>query len=244
MTSALLSLDDVVFSYQRGGPGFGPFTFRARAGQIWAVLGPNGAGKSTLFRLIANEITPAGGSLHHDGSVELIPQGLAIPGRLSVRQAFDYLALLRGVPAKRRAAAVEAALAAVDLSAEANTALRRLSGGQQRRAAVGQALVAAPSILLMDEPSAGLDLDQRAKLRDTVAGLGSERLVMVSSHIVEDLAGVADHILHIVDGSVVFAGECEDYVAILGEEARGAGTVEAWTAAYRRWNATTEGTLT
>lgn len=239
--SHALHVDSVAFSYPSGGPTFGPFTFSARGGQVWAVLGSNGAGKSTLFRLLSSELTPAAGSIRATGTVELIPQGLSMPGRLTVREAFEYLALVRRVPAKGRADAVERALASVNLTGHGHLRLNQLSGGQRRRAVVGQALLASPAILLMDEPSAGLDLDQRATLRDTVRRLGSERLVLISSHIVEDLAGVADHVLHIVAGRTVFAGPATEYLSVLPEDDGGnSAGVEAWTAAYRHWNTTPE----
>lgn len=239
--SSGLRAREAAYRYEAAGPRLGPFTFEGGPGEVWAVVGSNGAGKSTLFRLLAGELQPAQGSVEAGGRVELVPQGVAIPGRLTVAQTFDYLALLRGVPRSERSANVVRALELVDLTSQANTSVRKLSGGQHRRAVIGQALVSLPDALLMDEPSAGLDLDQRAVLRETIRAVGRERLVMVSSHIVEDLAGVADHVLHLVAGSLVFAGTSADYLAdapggAINTDAAGS-SVEHWTTAYHRWNA-------
>ncbi len=231
-----LGVESVAYRYTATGPRLGPFTFSAHPGQIWAVLGSNGAGKSTLFRLIAGELRPTEGSVRLGGTTELIPQGAAIPGRLTVTQTLDYLALLRHVPRDQRASNVAEALRLVDLVDLADTRVRKLSGGQHRRLVIGQALVARPMTLLMDEPSAGLDLDQRATLRSTVAAIGQERLVLISSHIVEDLAGVADHVLHLAEGRLVFAGTSQEYVEATGTSGH-VDSVERWTEAYRTWNA-------
>ncbi len=237
-----LRVQAVEFQYPGGRSRFGPFTFAAHPGEVWAVLGSNGAGKSTLLRLIAGDLNPASGTIHNSGSVELIPQGVSIPGRLTVSQTFEYLALLRGVPRAERAERVADAIRAVGLTDQADAKIGKLSGGQQRRAVIGQALTSRPHTLLMDEPSAGLDLDQRETLRTTVAGIGRDRLVMVSSHIVEDLVGVANHVLHIVEGTVVFAGSSVDYLRVVSPDptddaSNEPDTVERWMAAYRVWNA-------
>lgn len=237
LESNSLSVESVAYRYTATGPRLGPFTFEARPGQIWAVLGANGAGKSTLLRLIAGELTPSEGHINRSGTTELVPQGAAVPGRLTVRQTLDYLALLRGVPRGVRAENVDNALRLVRMQDLADQRVRKLSGGQHRRLVIGQALVARPSTLLMDEPSAGLDLDQRATLRDTVAEVGKERLVLISSHIVEDLAGVADHVLHIAGGRLVFAGPSREFLGAAGTNDKAVDTVERWTTAYRTWNA-------
>lgn len=236
MKNPNLSAEEVTFSYGRGKEIFGPFTFSASGGEIWAVLGSNGAGKSTLFKILSGEFKPLSGRTSISGSVEFIPQGVSIPGRLTVCDVFEYLALLRGVPAAARGIAVAKAIETVNLENQAHKLIKELSGGQQRRAVIGQALVGDPSVLLMDEPSAGLDLDQRNLLRKTVAKLGESRIVMVSSHIVEDLAGIVTHVIHMKRGKIIFAGSRDSYLNIISREINPSGEVEEWIKAYHAWN--------
>ena len=226
-----LRVRDLRFRYGSSGASLGPLSFEAGIGEIWAVLGSNGAGKSTLFKLIDGELKPKSGSVSYQGTSDLIPQGASIPGRLSVRQTFEYLAQLRGVPRQDRAERIEEALRLVSLKEQENARVGSLSGGQYRRVVVGQALIAKPEILLMDEPSTGLDLEQRATLKDTVRAIGKSCVLMVSSHVVEDLVEVADHVLHLVDGAVVYAGTISGYIGD-GD----APNVEQWTRAYHLWN--------
>lgn len=240
METSTLIAESITFSYHKtsGTPQFGPFSFVAKTGQIWAILGSNGSGKSTLMKLLSGEYKPLTGNVIHSGTIELIPQGLSIPGRLTIYQAFEYLAILRRVPRKIRHDAVSQAITDVNLQNLSDSKIHTLSGGQQRRAAVGQALVASPSILLMDEPSAGLDIDQRADLRKVIARLGQNHLVMISSHIVEDLAGLATNVLHLANGSVTFSGSTQSYLnaSDTNLSSESIKSTEIWTNAYRFWN--------
>lgn len=238
--SVALALEDSAFRYV-GGPNIGPITFAAHPGEVWAILGANGAGKSTLLKILAGELRPHQGHATASGAVELVPQSVSIPGRLAAGQVLSYLALLKGVPSVIRRERVRSALMLVNLTDHEHAPVRTLSGGQHRRLVIAQALLTRPRAVLLDEPSAGLDLDQRATLRGLVTRLGIDHAVLISSHIVEDLAGVASHVLHLVSGEMVFCGLATDYLRVTDSGATDTGSggtdgVDRWVSAYHVWN--------
>jgi ABC-2 type transport system ATP-binding protein len=188
---------------------------------VTGLIGPNGAGKTTLMRALATVVPPDGGRLAVLGedvtdaaSRPSVRRRLAyLPQEIAPVQGFDvdafvrYIALLKDVPRRDLAQCVAEALELVGLADQAGTAMRALSGGQRRRAGIAQALVNRPDLLLLDEPTAGLDPAQRLRFRDLVtstAGRGAS--VVVSTHLIEDVASVCAHVVVLDDGAVVFQG--------------------------------------
>ncbi len=206
-------------------------SFSADAG-VLGLLGVNGAGKSTLLESLAGLLPPRSGHVLVDGvdvygagrrsravgAVALVPQHLGFPGRFTVTEYLQHMAWMRAVPKVSRAAAVDAALDAVDLTAHARQAMGRLSGGTMRRAAIAQALLADPAVLLLDESTTGLDPVQRAEVRGLLEGLAQTRLVVLASHIVEDIEQVASRVVVVHDGRIVFDGTSAE-IASLGPAA-------------------------
>jgi ABC-2 type transport system ATP-binding protein len=184
------------------------------------VVGGNGAGKSTLLDVMAGLLEPTAGRVEVDGldlslrgrrrpSVGLLPQHATFPERCTVVEAVTYAAWLQRVPAPR-AAAVERALAAVDLVAERHVPLGELSGGLRQRAHLAQALVHDPSVLLLDEPTVALDLVHAAALRDLLEALSSTRCVVVTTHLVEDVARLGRRVLVLRDGAIDIDGSADE----------------------------------
>jgi ABC-2 type transport system ATP-binding protein len=188
---------------------------------ITGLLGPNGAGKTTLIRILATLLAPSAGQVGVNGwwtsdlrdRVEIrrrlgyLPQDLGLYPRFTVFEFVDYLALLKELddPAERHRR-VRAALAAVELEDLARRKIRTLSGGMRRRVGIAQAIVADPLLLLLDEPTTGLDPEQRMRFRQLIAGIGEQRTVVLSTHLVEDVAAVCTQVVVLWQGRVRFHG--------------------------------------
>ena len=188
---------------------------------ITGLLGPNGAGKTTLIRILATLLSPSAGQVGVNGwwtsdlrdRVEIrrrlgyLPQDLGLYPRFTVFEFVDYLALLKELddPAERHRR-VRGALAAVELEDLARRKIRTLSGGMRRRVGIAQAIVADPLLLLLDEPTTGLDPEQRMRFRQLIAGIGEQRTVVLSTHLVEDVAAVCTQVVVLWQGRVRFHG--------------------------------------
>jgi len=195
---------------------------------ITGVLGPNGAGKSTLFNALTNVLTPSSGRIFRDGvlldtpgawrrhleRLGYLPQDPGWFDGFSVMELCLYMAGLRAVPARQRRAAAEAAVASVGLSKQSSTRLKALSGGMRRRAFLAQAIVHDPPVVLLDEPTSGLDPVQRLHLRELLAEMGRQRAIVLSTHLVEDVAHIASDILVLDRGHLVWSGTPERLAAL------------------------------
>jgi ABC-2 type transport system ATP-binding protein len=202
---------------------------------VHGLLGPNGAGKTTLVRALATVLRPAGGRLHLlgepvNGRVDLrrvrrrigyLPQEFGFYRRFTVREFVEYLAWLKEVPAKDVPGAVQRAIERVGLTDRADHRMKTLSGGMVRRVGIAQAIVNDPRILLLDEPTAGLDPEQRMQFRALLRELAADTCVVVSTHLVEDVVAACTDVLLIDSGQLVFEGIPADLEAAGGE--RGAG---------------------
>lgn len=215
-TQATFAVDAVGLSYRySSGWHLGPLTFTLRPG-VTGLVGPNGAGKSTLLRILATAERRYGGELQIGrGSPELrelrrrigyLPQNLTLPGLVTVRAFVEHAAWLRDLSgaAKRRAA--QDALEVVELADVTKERVRSLSDGMQRRLAFAAAIVGSPDLLILDEPTTGLDPRQRLLLRDHVTAAGQRARVLISSHLAEDIRAVAEDLLVIRDGRFAYQG--------------------------------------
>ncbi len=188
---------------------------------ITGLLGPNGAGKTTLLGLVATLQAPDAGRMELLGldpgdaqqrvalrrRLGYLPQEPGFHRRFSVFDFVDYVAILKELTDRRaRHAEVERVIDVVGLSDRADSRIRDLSGGMRRRVALAQALVGDPRLLLLDEPTAGLDPEQRLRFRDLVSRLGEDRTVVVSTHQTEDVAALCQQVLVMHDGRIRFSG--------------------------------------
>lgn len=201
---------------------------------VHGLLGPNGAGKTTLVRVLATVLRAQGGRvelLGHDVAdreprTELrrrlgyLPQTLGYFPGFTVREFVEYMAWLKEVPAARVPAAVDHAIARVDLSDRSGSRMKTLSGGMLRRAGIAQAIVNDPDLLLLDEPTAGLDPEQRVGFRALLRELGQQSTVLVSTHLVEDVASACTGVVLLDAGRVVFTGS-PDMLADAGTDGDG-----------------------
>lgn len=184
---------------------------------VTALVGVNGAGKSTLLSILAGSLRPTAGSVLIGGTdlfgrhrrevigrVALMPQTLTVPPNLTAWEALAVIGWMRGLRSREAAQRADLALEAVDLTERRRTAIKELSGGMKRRLALAQAIVAQPDVLLLDEPSTGLDPQQRRRMVDIVKGL--EGTVVFSSHVMEDVVDTASRVLVLHEGRIRFDG--------------------------------------
>ena len=198
---------------------------------VFGLLGPNGAGKTSLLRMMATAVPPTSGRLQLLGRdpgrpgprreirrrLGYLPQQLGYYPGFSAAEFVEYFALLKEVPAARVPDAVTAALDRVELGGQARARLRTLSGGMLRRVGIAQAIVNEPDLLLLDEPTAGLDPEQRVAFRALLRDLGQRATVVVSTHLVEDVGAACAQVALLHRGKIVFSGTPGELAA------RGAG---------------------
>ena len=194
---------------------------------VFGLLGPNGAGNTSLLRMMATAIPPTSGTLRllgHDPArygprreirrrLGYLPQSLGYYPGFTVAESVEYFALLKEVPPARIPAAVAAAIERAALGGKAKARLRTLSGGMVRRAGIAQAIVNEPELLLLDEPTAGLDPEQRMAFRALLRDLGQHATVVVSTHLVEDVGAACTQVGLMDRGKIVFHGTPEGLTA-------------------------------
>lgn len=192
---------------------------------VTGLVGLNGAGKSTLLTGLASGGASPAMQLVVDSKpvkagraraqltrrTALMPQAFDLPSRFTVRETVTYLAWLRGLPRSAISQAVADVLEAINLADRAGSRIGDLSGGMLRRVGLAQALVATPELLLLDEPTAGLDPEQRLIFRELLSNLPDTASTIVSSHLMEDVLRVSDQLLLLHEGSVRFHGTIEEF---------------------------------
>jgi ABC-2 type transport system ATP-binding protein len=188
---------------------------------MFGLLGPNGAGKTTLMRILAGIVNPTNGKVRVD-SYELpsekgkqavksmlgyLPQELGMYPDLTAFQFVDYMAILKGMDDPRaRRERVEQVLKMVGLADAAGRKIKSFSGGMKRRVGIAQALVNDPKLLIVDEPTAGLDPEERIRFRNLLVNLAADRAVLLSTHIVEDIGQTCRDMAVLSRGRVIFRG--------------------------------------
>ena len=215
--------DDHMIDVQHLTKRYGDFTavddisFQARPGEILGFLGPNGAGKTTTLRVLTGFMPPTAGTVivaGHDvetdslaarARVGYLPESVPLYPDMTVRGYLDFVADLRRVPDRR--ARVAALIGRVGLDARADSLIRNLSRGMRQRVGLAQALVHDPPVLILDEPTVGLDPHQVVEVRALIETLGRDRTVMLSTHILSEAEQMCDRVLIIQQGRIVAEGQ-------------------------------------
>lgn len=184
---------------------------------MFGLLGPNGAGKTTLIRILATVLAPTAGTARvfgHDvvrqrlpirRMLGYLPQEFGAYPKLTGREYLEYIAGLKEL--RRPQVQIEELLGRFGLKGVAHRRVTSYSGGMLRRLGIAQALLGSPKVLLVDEPTAGLDPEERVRLRDHLIQLGQDRIVLLSTHIVEDVAMTCSHLAVLHRGEVRFSGK-------------------------------------
>ena len=209
------AVDDVRFTMKNG---------------VYGLLGVNGAGKTTLMRMLTTLIKPTSGEILWDGQevfsmdgqyrklLGYLPQDFGYYPDFSVNDYLMYIASIKGIRpavARRR---VKELLQQVGLTKARNKKMKTLSGGMKRRAGIAQAMLNDPKILILDEPTAGLDPSERIRFRNLISELSEDRIVLLSTHIVSDIEYIANEILLMKDGRITMSGTAEEVISSMPEK--------------------------
>jgi ABC-type multidrug transport system ATPase subunit len=234
VASQSLQLESLSYRYPGGHDAVMDVELQPASG-ILGLLGPNGAGKSTLMRILATLTRPTRGRVLWNGvdiardadalRVELgyLPQDFGVYAALSAREFLRFLSAIKGLPANGTGARVEECLAMVGLADVADKRLGDFSGGMRQRVGIAQALLNDPKLLIVDEPTVGLDPEERLRFRHLLTDLAGERLVILSTHIVSDVEASAGELAVMSQGRLRFHGTPEDLIE------RADGHVWDWT---------------
>ena len=186
---------------------------------VYGLLGENGAGKTTLMRMLCGILKPTEGKILCDGApieqmggeyrrlLGYLPQDFGYYGDFSALRFLNYMAALKALPEEYARARIDELLETVGLAQEKKNKLKTFSGGMLRRVGIAQALLNDPEILVLDEPTSGLDPGERVRFRNIISSLGKNRLVLLSTHIVSDVAYIADNIIIMKDGRIMHTGD-------------------------------------
>ena len=197
---------------------------------LYGILGANGAGKSTLMNLITDNISRTSGGILFDGTdilklgkafrtkVGYMPQQQGFYEQFSGRAFLHYMAELKEIPRKQAKVQVEELLKLVNLDGDAHRKVGGYSGGMKQRLLLAQALLGDPSILILDEPTAGLDPKERIRLRNYIADLGQNKIVLLATHIVSDIETIAGQVVLMQDGKLVRQGSVEELLEEMKEK--------------------------
>ncbi|MFC4149036.1 ATP-binding cassette domain-containing protein [Micromonospora mangrovi] len=206
---------------------------------ITALLGPNGAGKTTLLRTLATVMPPRNGVIRIDDiavdgersarrvrdRIGYLPQDFGFDPQMTAADFVTYAAWMRGVPSRQWRRAVDEALEMVDLTDRRKSKMRSLSGGMRRRAGIAWAIVGRPRLVLLDEPTVGLDPRQRLQFRKIISGLG-DTVVVLSTHLIDDVGAVCDRVIVMHGGAARFDGTVAELEALDREELPGHSPLE------------------
>lgn len=188
---------------------------------IYGMLGPNGAGKSTLMNIITGSRRPTAGQVTWEGEeiralgaryrglLGYAPQQQGLYDSFTGRRFLSYMAALKGIPRKEQPGEIRRVLEYVNLTEAANRPIGGYSGGMKQRILIAQAMLGNPKLLVLDEPTAGLDPKERVRIRERIAALAGDRIILVSTHVVSDIEPIAKEILLIKAGRILDRGTVE-----------------------------------
>lgn len=211
-----IQIQNLSMTYPTGKRALQNISLQLKSPNLIGLLGPNGAGKSTLMKLLVGALLQTEGKIILDGKpliqserrlkaqLGYLPQSFGLYDELSVWQFLDYMAALKGIPNPK--AAIDSAIQATNLGEKRKASIRTLSGGQRQRVGIAQAILGNPNFLIFDEPTVGLDPEERIGFRNLFSEMAQNRLVLLSTHIIEDVQSVCNQLIVIHQGRVRFSG--------------------------------------
>ena len=218
----IIEVKEITKVYPSGKEALQNINIHMESPSLIGILGLNGAGKTTLIKLLTAALTPTRGEILLDGKRLLsqekqlkaqlgyLPQSFGLFEELTVWQFIDYMAALKGIQDKP---AIETVLEQVNLADQRKVRIRRLSGGMRQRVGIAQALLGSPKLIILDEPTVGLDPEERVKFRNLFSEMARDKIVLLSTHIVEDVQSICNRVLVMDKGHVLFDGEPSALIA-------------------------------
>jgi len=220
-----LSIRNLTKEYKRGKPAIEDLSLEIQNG-MFGLLGPNGAGKTTFMKILATLLEPTSGTVQYDGLMlgkdnqeirrllGYLPQEYGIYSSLTAREALHYFATLHGEYSRTDwAKRIETVLEQVNLQDAGDKRVGSFSGGMRQRLGIAQALLNEPKLLIVDEPTAGLDPAERVRFRNLLGQLSGDRIVILSTHIVDDISSSCNDMALIENGHVRYRGKPSDFIA-------------------------------
>ncbi len=219
-----IEISNLSMTYPSGKTALEDMSLQMKSPSLIGLLGPNGAGKSTLMKLLVAALLPTEGRILVDGlplerqeqtfkaRLGYLPQSFGLFDELTVWQFLDYMAALKKIPHSREA--IARALGRTNLEDQQKARIRTLSGGQRQRVGIAQAILGNPELLIFDEPTVGLDPEERISFRNLFSQIAQERLVLLSTHIIEDIQSVCNQLLVIHEGQIRFSGVPGELIAM------------------------------
>lgn len=192
---------------------------------VYGLLGANGAGKTTLMRMMCGILNPTSGTISYDGIdvsreeyrdvLGYLPQSFGYYPEFTAYDFMMYIAALKGIPKLKAKIKTDELLEMVSLQHEAKKKIKTFSGGMKQRLGIAQALLNDPKILILDEPTAGLDPKERVKFRNIISRMGAERIILLSTHIVSDVEHIANIIMIMKNGQLIHMGGLEEIISVI-----------------------------
>lgn len=193
---------------------------------MFGLLGPNGAGKTTLMKVIATLQKKSSGNVNICGVpvekcsqirelIGYLPQDFSMYGNMSAYEALDYLAVLSGMSREERREKVPQMLEKVNLQNQKKTKVKAMSGGMKRRLGIAQAMIHDPKVIIVDEPTAGLDPEERVRFRNLLCEVAKDRIVLLSTHIVGDIEATCEEIAVLNLGKIIFRGTVQELLHLV-----------------------------
>jgi ABC-2 type transport system ATP-binding protein len=190
-------------------------SFDVQAGEVLGFLGPNGAGKSTTMKMITGFLAPTSGNVRvcgHDvtsaplaakSCMGYLPEGAPIYGEMSVRAFLEFIADVRGLSGERRRARLDDVISRLGLQSVLEQVIETLSKGYKRRVGLAQALLHDPQVLILDEPTDGLDPNQKHEVRELISAMSKDKIIVISTHILEEVDAVCNRAIIIAAGRIL-----------------------------------------
>ncbi len=216
-----IEVNDVTMIYPSGKKALQNISVHMDSPNMIGILGPNGAGKTTLMKLLIAGLIPTKGEILIDEKALLsqeeriksmlgyLPQSFGLFDELTVWQFLDYMAALKGIKNKKE---IDKVLERTSLTDHKKVRIRNLSGGQRQRVGIAQALLGDPYFIILDEPTVGLDPEERVKFRNIFSDMALNKIVLLSTHIVEDVQSICNRVLIINHGLILFDGAPADLI--------------------------------